>query len=233
MKFETQARVNQNRTKLVIFDCDGVLVDSEMLSAGVLMGMMDEVGLPITEEIFRSDFLGRSFASATTRILERFGKPLPDDFQMGYRSRLLAKMRGNLKLMDGLQDVLDKIAVPFCLATGSSPERLAVTMDETTLRPYFHSNAFTASQVQQGKPAPDLFLFVAQQMGFAPSACLVIEDSEMGIRAAQAAGMQVWHFAGGSHIKAGYRIPGEVKPDRVAIDMADLGLAFAEIGICK
>jgi HAD superfamily hydrolase (TIGR01509 family) len=233
MKFETQARVNQNRTKLVIFDCDGVLVDSEMLSAGVLMGMMDEVGLPITEEIFRSDFLGRSFASAIQKTLERFGKPMPIDFQLRYRSRLLAKMRGNLQRMDGLQEVLDAIAVPFCLATSSSPERLQVTMEKADLFRYFQSRAFTASQVKHGKPAPDLFLFAATQMGIEPSDCVVIEDSEMGIRAAQSAGMQVWHFAGGSHIKAGYSIPGDVKPDRVMASMVDLGRAFAEIGICK
>ncbi len=137
MKFETVTRVNRKSPKLLIFDCDGVLVDSEMLSAGVLMGMMDEVGLPITDAIFRSDFLGRSFASATKRILERFGKPLPDDFQLRYRSRLLTKMRGNLKRMDGLQEVLDRIAVPYCLATGSSPERLAVTMEEARFASIF------------------------------------------------------------------------------------------------
>ncbi len=230
MKLDTQAR---SHTNLVIFDCDGVLVDSEMLSASVLMGLMAEVGLPITNEIFRADFLGRSFASATQKTLERFGRPMPDDFQLRYRSRLLAKMRGNLRRMKGLQDVLDTIAVPFCLATGSSPERLQVTMEEADLLHYFAGRAFTASLVRNGKPAPDLFLYAAARMGCEPENCLVIEDSEMGIRAALAARMPVWHFAGGAHVKGGYRIPDDLQPNRRVGDMAELRLAFAETGICK
>ncbi len=231
MKFEKPPTVNS--IALVIFDCDGVLVDSEMLSAGVLMGMMDEVGLPISDEIFRADFLGRSFASATQKTLERFGRPLPNDFQLRYRSRLIAKMRGNLKRMDGLLDVLDSLAIPFCLATSSSPERLQVTMEEADLRRYFEGCAFTASLVRHGKPAPDLFLHAAAQMACEPAHCLVIEDSEMGIRAAFAAQMPVWHFTGGAHIKAGYRLPDDLQPDRRVRDMIELGQAFAEIGICK
>jgi HAD superfamily hydrolase (TIGR01509 family) len=241
MKFETDKRVNEKSPVsqghkspgLVIFDCDGVLVDSEMLSASVLMGMMEEVGLPITDEIFRADFLGRSFASAAQKTEERFGRRMPDDFQLRYRSRLLAKMRGSLKRMDGLQDVLDSLAIPFCLATGSSPERLQVTMDEADLHHYFRGRAYTASLVKNGKPAPDLFLHVAAQMGFEPVECLVIEDSEMGIRAARAANMEVWHFAGGAHVKAGYHLPDEVNPGLTVHTMLALGQAFAEIGICK
>ncbi len=238
MKFETDKRVNEKSQKhmspaLVIFDCDGVLVDSEMLSASVLMGMMEEVGLPITDDIFRADFLGRSFASAAQKTEKRFGRRMPEDFQLRYRVRLLAKMRGNLKRMEGLQSVIDSLAIPFCLATGSSPERLQVTMDETDLQRYFQGRAFTASQVKAGKPAPDLFLFAAAQMGHAPADCLVIEDSEMGIRAAHAAKMEVWHFAGGAHVKAGYRLPEDVRPDQTLHHMLELSRAFAEIGICK
>jgi HAD superfamily hydrolase (TIGR01509 family) len=243
MKFETDKRVNEKSQKhkaqgqkspgLVIFDCDGVLVDSEMLSASVLMGMMEEVGLPITDNIFRADFLGRSFASAAQKTEERFGRRMPEDFQLRYRVRLLAKMRGNLKRMEGLQNVIDALAIPFCLATGSSPERLQVTMDETDLQRYFQGRAFTASQVKAGKPAPDLFLHAAAQMGHEPANCLVIEDSEMGIRAAHAADMEVWHFAGGAHVKAGYHLPDDVKPSKTLHDMQELGRTFAEIGICK
>jgi HAD superfamily hydrolase (TIGR01509 family) len=218
---------------LVIFDCDGVLVDSELLSAEVLMQMMSEVGLPITPETFRRDFLGRSFASAAQESEKRFGRPLPDDFQLRYRSRLLAKMRGNLKRMEGLQGVLDSLTIPFCLATGSSPERLQVTMEEADLNHYFQGRAFSASQVKAGKPEPDLFLYAAAQMGHEPADCLVIEDSEMGIRAARAANMGVWHFAGGAHIKAGYHLPDNVKPDKTLHHMHEVERAFAEIGICN
>ncbi len=217
--------------ELVIFDCDGVLVDSEMLSAGVLMGMMAEVGLPITDENFRSDFLGRSFASAARIIEERFGRPLPDDFQLSYRSRLLKTMRGNLQAMSGVHAMLVALKVPFCLATSSSPERLAVTMTETRLGPYFEGKCYTASLVAHGKPAPDLYLLAAREQGVVPEKCLAIEDSEMGILSAGAAGIPVWHFAGGAHVKAGYRLPQQVVPDRVVDDMAALHQAFAELGL--
>jgi HAD superfamily hydrolase (TIGR01509 family) len=218
--------------ELVIFDCDGVLVDSEMLSAGVLMGLMREIGLPITAEVFRSDFLGRSFAAAAARASERFARPLPEGFQMQYRERLLAHMAGNLKPMAGVDRVLAGMKVPFCLATSSSPARLALSLRITGLAPVFDGRCFTASQVAEGKPAPDLCLFAAERMGADPASCLVIEDSEMGIRAAQAAGMTVWHFAGGAHIHAGYRLPADVVPDRVVASMSELALGFRDLGLC-
>ena len=217
---------------LVIFDCDGVLVDSEMLSAGVLMGMMAEAGLPITPEIFRSDFLGRSFAAAAARAEQRFGRPLPDDFQLQYRERLLNKMQLELRAMDGVLDVLETMRVPFCLATSSSPQRLALSLAVAGLEDHFRGKSFTASEVRNGKPAPDLFLYAAQRIGIEPSRCLVIEDSEMGVRASLAAGMPVWHFAGGAHVKAGYRLPDDVVPCRVVSGKAELRKAFREIGLC-
>ena len=113
--------------ELVIFDCDGVLVDSEMLSAGVLMGMMTDEGFPLSEEAFRSDFLGRSFAAAALRARERFGRPLPDDFESRYRDRLFATLEAELKPMPGVVHVLAGLQVPFCLATSSSPRRLALS----------------------------------------------------------------------------------------------------------
>ncbi|MFT3987809.1 HAD family hydrolase [Aestuariivirga sp.] len=222
-----------SRFELVIFDCDGVLVDSEMLSASVLMGMMQEEGLPVTTETFQRDFLGRSFASAATRVLERFGRPLPDDFQMRYRARLLAKMEKELKPMAGVKEVLDNMTAPYCLATSSSIERLTVSLAATGLAPYFEGRCFTAAQVKNGKPAPDLFLHAAARMGADPSACLAIEDSEMGIRAAQAAGIAVWHFAGGAHIHAGYRLPNELHPDEVIHGMDQLGKYFSKLGLCR
>lgn len=217
---------------LVIFDCDGVLVDSEMLSAGVLMAMMEEEGLPITAEIFRSDFLGRSFASASARAALRFGRPLPDGFEQSYRQRLLARMEEQLQPMDGVAQVLSSLRAPFCLATGSSPIRLSVSLRTTGLAGYFAGCTFDVSQVASGKPAPGLFLLAASRMGFAPRDCLVIEDSEMGVRAGLCAGMAVWHFAGGAHVKAGYRLPEDVVPQAAVASMAALLGAFRQIGLC-
>lgn len=219
--------------ELVIFDCDGVLVDSEMLSAGVLMAMMAEAGLPITAEIFRSDFLGRSFASAAGRVAERFGRPMPKEFQLNYRKRLLARMETELQAMTGIETVLKAMRTPFCLATGSSPPRLELSLRVTGLQPYFEGRAYTASLVVNGKPAPDLYNYAAAQMGVAPDNCLVIEDSEMGVRAARAAHMTVWHFTGGAHIKSGYRLPHGLAVDRVVANMGELHQHFREEGLCS
>ena len=130
-----------------------------------------------------------------------------------------------------MEKVLAAMAVPFCLATGSSPPRLAVSMSESGLEHYFRGRSFTASQVKKGKPAPDLFLHVAAELQVDPINCLVIEDSEMGVRAALAANMLVWHFAGGSHIKAGYHLPKDVVPHRVLDSMPALLDAFREFGM--
>ena len=216
---------------LVIFDCDGVLVDSEMLSAGVLMGMMTDEGFPLSEEAFRSDFLGRSFAAAALRARERFGRPLPDDFEGRYRDRLFATLEAELKPMPGVVDVLASLRVPFCLATSSSPRRLALSLRTTGLARFFEARCFTASEVQRGKPAPDLFLHAAARMGAAPEHCLVIEDSELGVRAGLAAGMQVWHFAGGCHVQAGYRLPPGLAPHHDVAHMTGLGSTFRELGL--
>lgn len=219
------------KPRLVIFDCDGVLVDSEMLSAGVLMAMMAEEGFPLSEEAFRADFLGRSFAAAAARARERFGRPLPDDFEQRYRDRLFARLASDLKPMPGAVSVLKAMAVPFCLATSSSPRRLALSLGATGLERHFAGRCFTASEVARGKPAPDLFLHAAARMGAEPRHCLVIEDSEMGVRAGLAAGMQVWHFTGGCHVAAGYRLPEGLLPHRVATSMPALGRAFTELGL--
>lgn len=217
---------------LVVFDCDGVLVDSEMLSAAVLMQMMAEEQLPITPEVFRSDFLGRNFASAARKTEERFGRPLPHDFQLRYRDRLLERIRLELKPMAGIAAVLKALKANYCLATSSSPPRLALSLSVTGLACYFEGRAFTASDVKNGKPAPDLCLHAARMMNADPTACLVIEDSEIGIRAAQAAGMRVWHFAGGAHIRAGYKLPQAVTPERTIADAGDLLRGLRELGLC-
>jgi HAD superfamily hydrolase (TIGR01509 family) len=220
-----------SRLTSIIFDCDGVLVDSEMLSASVLMGMMAEVGLPITEDMFRSDFLGRSFANAASRAAARFGTALPDDFQLKYRERLLGRMEHELRPMPGVVEMLTRVAAPYWLATSSSPQRLALSLRVSGLAQYFANRCSTASEVQHGKPAPDLLLHAAGRAGFEPASCLVVEDSEMGILAAQAAGMKVWHFAGGAHVKAGYKLPTDVKPDRTINDMHELAMMLVAAGL--
>lgn len=215
----------------VIFDCDGVLVDSETLSAGILMSMMKAEGFSISEESFRSDFLGRSFAAAAARAAERFGRPLPADFEARYRGVLLERIKAELKPMPDVVPLLESMSAPFCLATSSSPQRLAVTLAAAGLARYFQGSAFTASEVRHGKPAPDLFLHAAERMGAEPSRCLVIEDSELGVRAGLAAGMAVCHFAGGAHVRAGYRLPEGLTPHYTASGMRELSELFRKFGL--
>jgi HAD superfamily hydrolase (TIGR01509 family) len=219
------------RIDLVIFDCDGVLIDSEPLSAAVLLEMAAELGLPITPEVFANDFLGRSFATASKRVKDKLGLHLPDQFNLDYRARLLARMKGNLREMPGVRAVLDNMKRPYCLATSSSPPRLQVSMGETGLGRYFAGRMFTASLVPNGKPAPDLLFHAAREMHVAPEHCLVIEDSEMGLRAGLAAGAEVWHFTGGGHFRDGFTLPQDVKPQRTLDSMAALHEAFRQIGI--
>jgi HAD superfamily hydrolase (TIGR01509 family) len=218
--------------RLVIFDCDGVLVDSELLSAGVLGQLMAEIGLPIDHDIFRRDFLGRSFAAAARMCETRFGRPLPPDFEPTYRRALFARLEADLQPMPGVVEVIEALRVPYCLATGSNAERLAVTLRAAGLAQHFTGLCFTTSDVARGKPAPDVFLLAAARMGVSPGDCLVLEDSEMGVQAGLAAGMTVWHFAGGAHLRAGYELPSHLQPHRRIDSMAELAERLRGLGLC-
>lgn len=192
---------------LIIFDCDGVIADSEVLSATVLIDLLADVGIAITPADVRRDFLGRSFPTVADTVRRRFGHPLPASFEMDYRSRLLDRFAAELRPTPGVMAVLDGLRHPACIATSSSPQRVGRTLQVLGLAERFAGRVFTASQVAQGKPAPDLFLFAARQMGHAPHRTLVIEDSGPGIAAALAAGMRVLHYGGGAHLR------GQDRPD--------------------
>ncbi|MDB6177856.1 HAD family hydrolase [Paracoccus sp. Z330] len=187
--------------KLVIFDCDGVVADSEVLSALVLIDQLAEIGIRITPDDVRRDFLGRSFPTVAASLRDRFGAPLPADFEARYRTRLLERFEHNLTPTPGLAALLSRLDMPICIATSSSPPRVARTLEILGLAKVFGPNVFTASQVRHGKPAPDLFLFAADRMQVSPRHCVVIEDSAPGIAAGLAAGMSVLHYVGGAHLK--------------------------------
>jgi HAD superfamily hydrolase (TIGR01509 family) len=217
---------------LVIFDCDGVLIDSEMLSASVLMQQLSEFGIKLSFEEFRYDFLGRGFASASERLKARTGRELPPDFAAQYFKRLNDLFATDLRPMAGVQAVLDSLVVPCCVASSSIPPRLDFSIRVCGLDRFFGSHVYSAAMVANAKPAPDLFLHAAKQHHIEPSRCLVLEDSELGVRAAQSAGMTVWHFAGGAHVKAGYALPEDVRPDAVVNDMTQLLQVFRDMGLC-
>lgn len=185
---------------LVIFDCDGVLIDSEIISARVLMAALEEAGVVVDFPYFKAHFLGRSFPRVAESIRQDFRVRLPESFESDYRARLLAAFECELKPVAGIVGVLESLAVRACVATSSSPQRAGRSLQLSGLDRFFGGDVFTASQVANGKPAPDLFLHAAAQCGVAPARCLVIEDSVPGLEAARAAGMEVWHFIGGSHL---------------------------------
>jgi HAD superfamily hydrolase (TIGR01509 family) len=217
---------------LVIFDCDGVLVDSELLSARVLMSQLKELGIDLSLQQFRTEFLGRSFASAAMQLKARTGLDLPEHFARDYFIRLNRLFATDLKPMQGVEQVLKALKVQHCVASGSIPPRLDFSLKVCGLDTHFGSHVYSAALVKNAKPAPDLFLHAAAAHAVVPSRCLVLEDSEMGVRAARAAGMTVWHFAGGSHVKAGQVLPPDLPVDRVVHDMAEILRLFREAGLC-
>ncbi len=186
---------------LVIFDCDGVLIDSEVISARTLIRQLAQVGVTVDFAHVQRHFLGRSWAKVAAEIRQMHGLDLSTDFEGNYRSELLGAYETELKATTGVEAILEGLAVPYCMATSSSPVRARRSLEISALAPYFDERVFTASQVEHGKPAPDLFLFAARSMGIAPGRCLVVEDSLPGIAAARAAGMEVWRFVGGSHLQ--------------------------------
>ncbi|MCU0831905.1 MAG: HAD family hydrolase [Rhizobiaceae bacterium] len=188
---------------LIILDCDGVLIDSEVISARVLLGHLASFGVMADMHDFRTRFLGRSWPKVAAEVRSASGVTLPDDFEAAYRRTLLEAFEHELHAMPGVTEVLAQLAVPACVATSSSPPRARRSLELTGLLDRFAPHVFTASEVEHGKPAPDLFLHAARVMGAEPARCLVIEDSMPGMAAGQAAGMQVWHFTGGSHLAGG------------------------------
>lgn len=191
--------------RLVIFDCDGVLVDSEPISISVLVRAMADLGVTITEDEAYERFLGRSLATLIDILETEFNVHANEAFLEGIRTNLYARFRTELKPMAGIGDAIDALGVPCCVASSSQVERIRLSLSVTGLLPKL-PNIFSASMVKRGKPAPDLFLYAASKMQVEPRDCIVIEDSPAGIAAAKAAGMTVFAFTGGSHANfAGYR----------------------------
>ncbi|MDN5787356.1 HAD family phosphatase [Pseudorhodobacter sp.] len=186
---------------LVIFDCDGVLIDSEIISARMLVAELALLGVQIDLAYVARYFLGRSYPTVMATIRQDFGVKLSPEFEETYRRRLLAIFERELKAIPHVETLLRDLAWPWCVATSSSPVRVAQSLKITGLQHLVGDRLFTASEVTNGKPAPDLFLYAAHKMGVAPARCLIVEDSLNGIKAARAAGMPVWRFTGGSHLQ--------------------------------
>jgi HAD superfamily hydrolase (TIGR01509 family) len=187
--------------ELVIFDLDGVLVDSEPISSRVTAAALKEVGIEISEADVCDRFLGVATASMLRAIEVEHGCCLPESFQKTLRARVLKAFKQSLEPVPGVQAVLDSLALDRCVASSSHPDRIHRSLELVGLLDRFRPNLFSATMVDHGKPAPDLFLLAAASMRVEPRRCLVIEDSEVGVRAGKAAGMTVFGFAGASHVR--------------------------------
>ena len=189
---------------LVIFDCDGVLVDSEIVSFKVEAEMFAEIGIGLTAHDLLTRFLGTSSASMFAIIEQENGIKLPPDFAQQASRRTLVAFDRKLQPIPGIAELLANLPDRKCVASSSEPPRIRHSLSLACILHHFEPNIFSSTQVKRGKPAPDLFLLAAESMGAAPARCLVIEDSVAGVTAARAAGMTVLGFTGGSHCLDGH-----------------------------
>jgi len=189
---------------LIIFDCDGVLVDSEVISCRAHAETLMRHGYPITAEQVLHRFLGVSDREARLAIETEMGRALPDDFELQMKQTALQLYADHLHLIPHVAETVARIDLPKCVASSGTPEKIRHGLTCAGLYDQFVPHIFSAVQVKRGKPAPDLFLFAAEQMRAAPERCIVIEDSVPGVTGARAAGMAVLGFHGGSHCGPGY-----------------------------
>ncbi len=179
---------------LVIFDCDGVLVDSESITNRVFAAMLHELGLPLTLEFMFESFVGRSMQQCWTDVGRMLGREVPQQWRDELQLRTTAALQAEVKAVRGVEAVLDSLHVPYCVASNGSHAKMATTLGATGLLPRFQDRMFSATEVAHGKPAPDIYLYAASRCGVEPRACAVIEDSAPGVAAGVAAGMTVYGY---------------------------------------
>jgi HAD superfamily hydrolase (TIGR01509 family) len=192
------------RVDLIIFDCDGVLVYSEVISCRAHADVLSRHGCPITSEQVLKRFLGVSEREARLMVESEIGRKFPDDFESQVNAATLKFYAEDLQAIAHVGEAIAAISLPKCVASSGTPEKIRHGLTCAKLYDILSPHIFSASQVSRGKPAPDLFLFAAAQMKTAPERCLVIEDSIPGITGARAAGMTVFGFHGGSHCASGH-----------------------------
>jgi HAD superfamily hydrolase (TIGR01509 family) len=193
-------------TQLIIYDFDGVIADSEVLANSVLAQFVTELGVPTTLEDCYKLYMGKRFNELMAAVETSLGRPLPEGLSAAFQARTLERFRGELRLVAGAQQHLDAFAhLPRCIASSSSPDRLAVCLDVLELHNDFAGKVFSASAVSRGKPHPDIFLHAAERMRCEPADCIVIEDSASGVTAGIAAGMTVIGLMAASHMRPEHR----------------------------
>jgi HAD superfamily hydrolase (TIGR01509 family) len=199
MNASTSATRDRGGFDLVIFDCDGVLVDSETLSCATVARMLSRHGAPCDLPTALDRYLGRAASAITDDLVRITQAPVPAHFVREWRTELFEAFANDLVPIDGVRETIAALNVPYCVASSSDEERIELTLRKTDLWDLFEGRIFSTSMVARGKPAPDLFLLAASRAGVAPGRCAVVEDSVSGISAAKAAGMTAYAFTGGSH----------------------------------
>ncbi|WP_279482700.1 HAD family phosphatase [Aureimonas sp. SK2] len=209
---------------LVVFDCDGVLVDSETLAGEALRALHRSHGIEVSAELF-STVVGMKAADGLAALARATGRTLPPGADAELWPATAALFRERLRASDGVVGLLEASPLRRCVASSSHPERIALSLEVTGLRRFFAEDAvFSAWEVRRGKPAPDLFLHASARMGAEPARCVVIEDSRFGIEAAKAAGMLAVGYVGASHAgpEAAERLL-HAGADWVSNSMAEIG----------
>ena len=202
--------------KLVIFDCDGVLVDSERVAIEVDVRVLAQLGLQMTAAEVVERFVGVSDAAFRRGIEALLERPLPEDWEASIEPLYREAFRRELTVVNGIEDALDRIPMATCVASSGNHEKIRFSLGMTGLLERFEGRIFSATDVDRGKPAPDLFLHAARRMGVQPAECAVIEDSAFGVAAGRAAGMRVFAFAGSVTPAAKLEGPNTTVFDRMA-----------------
>jgi HAD superfamily hydrolase (TIGR01509 family) len=194
-----------SKHRAIIFDFDGVLADSEVLSNSVLAEIVTELGVPTSLNDSYRTFMGKRLKEVIEAIEVVIGRKLPPDFADAYQLRTFDAFRAHLEPVAGAREFLEAwCEVPCCIASSSSPERLALSLEVLKMTPHFEERVFSASNVARGKPHPDIFLHAAEQLGIHPGDCIVIEDSLSGVTAGRAAGATVIGLTAASHVQPGH-----------------------------
>lgn len=205
---------------MIIFDCNGVLVDSEPIAAAVAAEAFQSIGINMTPDMVTRYFTGRRPADMFADIETVCGTRLPAKFPARVSAATLLRLHEELRATPHVAQALSWLRGPKCVASSSAFDRVRVSLEATELYRFFGSNVFSANDVAEGKPAPDLFLHVARRMGIPPQNCIVVEDSPAGVTAAVAAGMTAIGFVGGSH--AGEDLPGKLEDAGATAVIADM-----------
>ena len=194
---------NYENIQLIIFDCDGVLIDSETISAKVISNQFNKLGIDINTQYVQKHFVGQSYLKVKGHVLKNFNIQLADNFEEEYRVELLKVFDKELKIVPGIENILKQLNIQKCVATSSSKKRATSSLKTVGIYEYVKDNIFSVYNLgDKGKPAPDIYLNSAKKFNIEPQNVLVIEDSLVGIEGGKRAGMRTWHFIGASHLKA-------------------------------